>query len=401
MGERLDPAGDPEPVSNVLQGTRGRVTSSSTPSEPMRQRSPMTAPVTSIPDVVRFSPNMPFVSSRLELGLPRIEILPGVGVDRLIVAAVHLLRCRCCRRRGHCPARRAWGRVPGPRRRRRWAACRSPSSRHSRLDRRVRCSPSTPLPRPEPSSAEEVLPGRRPTVRPADPTRRFSCVMLALLLPLAGFAFLDSLNLFNLGVTTAVVYDSRLGRRSPLPAGLSFIAGVFAATTTVGICVVLGPDLPDQPRRRRGDADGALLGPTRPGPRAHRRRLVVVVEWAATTGVGAERGAPQSVAVRRRRIVVGLGQAVTSVPYLSALTMISARERPADGLARDRDRLLRVRAGSGAAGAWSVGPQDHARPAGCSGDWSACCSSTDRSWCDRLFLGIGVVLVGDALWHWR
>jgi len=45
--------------------------------------------------------------------------------------------------------------------------------------------------------------------------------MPALLLPLAGFAFLDSLNLLNLGVTTAVVYDSRLSRRSPLPAGLN------------------------------------------------------------------------------------------------------------------------------------------------------------------------------------
>ena len=49
--------------------------------------------------------------------------------------------------------------------------------------------------------------------------------MPALLLPLAGFAFLDSLNVLNLGVTTAVVYDSRLSRRSPLPAGLSFVGG--------------------------------------------------------------------------------------------------------------------------------------------------------------------------------
>ena len=67
--------------------------------------------------------------------------------------------------------------------------------------------------------------------------------MLALLLPLVGFAFLDSLNVLNLGVTTAVVYDSRLSRRSPLPAGVSFIAGVFAATATFGVLTVFGLSL--------------------------------------------------------------------------------------------------------------------------------------------------------------
>ena len=64
--------------------------------------------------------------------------------------------------------------------------------------------------------------------------------MLGLLLPLLGFAFLDSLNVLNLGVTSAVVYDSRLSRRSALPGGLSFVAGVFAATTTFGVLTVLG-----------------------------------------------------------------------------------------------------------------------------------------------------------------
>lgn len=64
--------------------------------------------------------------------------------------------------------------------------------------------------------------------------------MLALLLPLIGFAFLDSLNVLNLGVTSAVVYDSRLSRRSPLPAGVSFIAGVFIATATFGMLTVFG-----------------------------------------------------------------------------------------------------------------------------------------------------------------
>ena len=51
---------------------------------------------------------------------------------------------------------------------------------------------------------------------------------------------LDSANVLNIGVVSAVVYDSRLGRRSPIPGGLSFVAGVFAVTTTFGLCVVLG-----------------------------------------------------------------------------------------------------------------------------------------------------------------
>src|SRR4051794_32598495 len=67
--------------------------------------------------------------------------------------------------------------------------------------------------------------------------------MLGLLLPLLGFALLDSLNVLNLGVTSAVVYDSRLSRRSALPGGLSFIGGVFAATSTFGTLTVLGLNL--------------------------------------------------------------------------------------------------------------------------------------------------------------
>src|SRR5689334_7746213 len=64
--------------------------------------------------------------------------------------------------------------------------------------------------------------------------------MLLFLLALAGFAFLDSLDMLLVGVTTAVVFDSRLSRRSPLPGALSFLAGVFAVTTTFGITFVLG-----------------------------------------------------------------------------------------------------------------------------------------------------------------
>jgi hypothetical protein len=45
----------------VPHGIRGMQTSRTT-SGPMRQRSPITAPVTSTPSVVRFSPNTPFRS---------------------------------------------------------------------------------------------------------------------------------------------------------------------------------------------------------------------------------------------------------------------------------------------------------------------------------------------------
>lgn len=43
--------------------------------------------------------------------------------------------------------------------------------------------------------------------------------MTALFLALLGLAFLDSLNVLNIGAVSAIVYDSRLNRRSPFPAG--------------------------------------------------------------------------------------------------------------------------------------------------------------------------------------
>jgi len=64
--------------------------------------------------------------------------------------------------------------------------------------------------------------------------------MTALLLTLAGLAFLDSVNVLNIGVVSAVIYGSRLNRQSALPGGMSFIAGVLAVTTTFGLCAVLG-----------------------------------------------------------------------------------------------------------------------------------------------------------------
>lgn len=150
--------------------------------------------------------------------------------------------------------------------------------------------------------------------------------MLGLLLPLLGFAFLDSLNVLNLGATSAIVYDSRLRRRSALPAGLSFTGGVFAATTTFGICTVLGlnfltdrVDFDLTPTIRYWGqlalgvvliAVASLSGGAAPSPPAWARTLTGRSPWLFGL-VG---------------IVVGFGQAATSVPYLTALAMLSARD---------------------------------------------------------------------------
>jgi cytochrome c biogenesis protein CcdA len=146
----------------------------------------------------------------------------------------------------------------------------------------------------------------------------------ALLLALAGLAMLDSANVLNIGVVSAVVYDSRLGRRSPIPGGLSFVAGVFAVTTTFGLCVVLGLsfltdvlDFKITPALRfRGEL---LLG--------------VVLICLAYFPLVAQTSAPgwALTAMRQRPwllgfvgLAVGLGQAPTAVPYLTGLAMLAA-----------------------------------------------------------------------------
>lgn len=149
--------------------------------------------------------------------------------------------------------------------------------------------------------------------------------MQPLLLPiLVGLAFLDSLDVLLVGVVTAVVYDSRLNRRSPLPGGLSFLGGVFAATTAFGIFAVLGInflselldfELSPMPRYWGGFTLGVvliLLASVRmAGPPA-------VSKWAAT--------------LRRRPwllgflgIAIGIAQAPTAIPYLAALAMLSSQ----------------------------------------------------------------------------
>lgn len=148
--------------------------------------------------------------------------------------------------------------------------------------------------------------------------------MAALALALTGLAFLDSLSVLNIGVVSAVVYDSRLSRRSALPGGLSFIAGVFAVTTTFGLCTVLGlsylTDLIDfeitPATRYRGEL---LLG--------------LVLICLAFFPLVAQTAAPGwAMAAMRQRpwllgfvgLAVGLGQAPTAVPYLTGLAMIAA-----------------------------------------------------------------------------
>jgi cytochrome c biogenesis protein CcdA len=149
--------------------------------------------------------------------------------------------------------------------------------------------------------------------------------MPALVLPLAGFALLDSLNVLNLGVTTAVVYDSRLSRRSPLPAGVGFVAGVFAATATFGVCAVLGLTL----LTARVDVQ------VTPTVRYWGQLILglALIALSRISGSGGPRPPTWALHAARRNpwlfvivgVVVGLGQAITSVPYLTSLAMISSR----------------------------------------------------------------------------
>ncbi|RDI54122.1 GAP family protein [Nocardia mexicana] len=150
--------------------------------------------------------------------------------------------------------------------------------------------------------------------------------MVILLLALAGFAFLDSLDALLVGVTTAVIYDSRLSRRSPVPGVLSFLAGVFAVTTTFGICTVLGlnfvTDLVDfhvTPALRYWaelvvGVVLLVLGSIRPSVRE-----TAVPAWAW-------RARQRPLLLGSAGVAIGLGQAPTAVPYLAGLAMLSARD---------------------------------------------------------------------------
>jgi cytochrome c biogenesis protein CcdA len=135
---------------------------------------------------------------------------------------------------------------------------------------------------------------------------------------------LDSANVLNIGVVSAVVYDSRLRRRSAIPGGLSFVAGVFAVTTTFGLCMVLGlsflTDVLDFKITPAIRFRGELL-------------LGVVLICLAYFPLVAQTSAPgwALTAMRQRPwllgfvgLAVGLGQAPTAVPYLTGLAMLAA-----------------------------------------------------------------------------
>jgi cytochrome c biogenesis protein CcdA len=140
-----------------------------------------------------------------------------------------------------------------------------------------------------------------------------------------GFALLDSLNVLNLGVTSAVVYDSRLSRRSALPGGLSFVAGVFLATTSFGLLTVLGINF------LTGRVDVEIT----PTIRYWVQLVLGVILMAVASLSGSARPAPPVWALNLTRrnpwlfaivgIVIGVGQSATSVPYLTSLAMVSAR----------------------------------------------------------------------------
>lgn len=142
---------------------------------------------------------------------------------------------------------------------------------------------------------------------------------------MAGLALLDSLNVLNAGVVSAVIFTSRLSRRSPLPGALSFIGGVFTVTTTFGVCTVLGLSF-------LTDLVHFHLTPVI----RFRGELIVgaVLVGLAFFPLTAQSSAPGwAMAAMRDRpwllgllgLAVGTGQAPTDVPYLTALAMLAAQ----------------------------------------------------------------------------
>ncbi|MET0899882.1 MAG: GAP family protein [Mycobacterium sp.] len=157
--------------------------------------------------------------------------------------------------------------------------------------------------------------------------------MTGLILVLLGLACLDSLNVLNIGAVSAVIYDSRLNRRSPIPGGTSYILGVFTALLVFGVATVLGlhllTDLFDfdltPTIRYRGEL---LLGVT----------LIALAFFPVVAQTSTPGWAMGAMGTMRRRpwllgfvgVAVGLGQAPTAVPYLTGLAMIAALDpRPA------------------------------------------------------------------------
>jgi cytochrome c biogenesis protein CcdA len=150
--------------------------------------------------------------------------------------------------------------------------------------------------------------------------------MLALLWTLFGLALLDALNVLHVGVVSAIVYDGRLQRQSPIHGGLSYIAGVFTVMATFGICTVLGLSF-------LNELFDFTLTPTL----RFRAELVlgVLLVGLAFLPLTAQTSAPGwALAAMRKHPsllgilggAVGLGQAPTAVPYLTGLAMLATFE---------------------------------------------------------------------------
>ncbi|MFE7723468.1 GAP family protein [Nocardia rhizosphaerihabitans] len=151
--------------------------------------------------------------------------------------------------------------------------------------------------------------------------------MGVLLITLLGFAVVDALDVLLVAITTAVVADSRLARRSPVVGGFSFLGGVFAVSVMFGVATVLGIDF----LVRLFDFELTPLlrywGELLIG--------VVLIVVAALPMDTTMRGGGRWVQPVRRYpwlmgvvgFTLGLAKVPTSVPYLAALAMLSA-QRP-------------------------------------------------------------------------
>ncbi|MFE3542568.1 GAP family protein [Nocardia sp. NPDC059177] len=151
--------------------------------------------------------------------------------------------------------------------------------------------------------------------------------MGVLLVTLLGFAVLDALDVLLVAITTAVVADSRLSRRSPLVGVLSFIGGVFAVSFAFGLCTVLGIDF----LVRLLDFE---LTPTLRYWGELLIGVVLIAVAALPVGTSMNTGGRWVRPVRERPwlmgvvgFTLGLAKVPTSVPYLAALALLSA-QRP-------------------------------------------------------------------------
>ncbi|GGC63684.1 GAP family protein [Hoyosella rhizosphaerae] len=148
--------------------------------------------------------------------------------------------------------------------------------------------------------------------------------MTTLLLALLGFALLDSLDVLLVAAMTAVIYDARLARKSPLPGGLAFLLGVFAMTTAFGVLTVLGVSF-------LADHFDLTVTPTM----RYRAELIIGITLIIVALLPSSQREVPPWAVRLRRnpllllgvgVLIGLAQAPTAVPYVAGLAMIVAHQ---------------------------------------------------------------------------